>query len=346
MARLYARGGLGRALFGRTVLVTGATGMLASYLVYYLLWLNERQRAGIRILALVRSEAKATKRFGVYVKKEYFHILTQDVCAPLLLAEPIDYIIHAASLASPQYYGPNPVEVAAPNVLGTYYLLELARSKKVRGFLYFSTGDVYGKLTDGVGAFSEAQMGTMDPLAPHSCYGESKRMGETWVASFAREYGVPACAVRIAHTYGPTMDLAHDPRVFSSFMQCVVEGRDIVMYSDGSARRPFCYAADAVAAFLLLLTQGKPGEAYNLSNLQEYLSIAELAEMLVSLVPERHLKVIRQQRTGEYMENQLNRGNRPSAEKLIALGWQPAYSAREGFTQVLRYFAEAESNEG
>ncbi len=340
--RLYARGGLGRELFGRTVLVTGATGMLASYLVYYLLWLNERQQAGIRILALVRSAVKAKQRFGVYVQREYFHLVTQDVCAPLSIAGPIDYIIHAASLASPQYYGPSPVEVSAPNVLGTYYLLQLAREKSVKGFLYFSTGDVYGKMPDDAGHFSETQIGVMDPLDAHSCYGESKRMGENWCASFAREYGVPTRMVRIAHTYGPTMDVERDPRVFASFMKCLLEKRDIVMLSDGTAKRPFCYIADAVAAFLLILLKGEDGQTYNMSNEQAFLSIGELADILVSLEPEQHLHVIRKQRSAEdaYMENTSNRENCPSSEKLRKLGWSCAYDARRGFSQVLRYFRE------
>lgn len=246
-------------LFGRTVLITGATGMLASYLVYYLIWLNEVKTAGIRIIACVRSPQKCRRVFGSYVDASYFTMLTDDIYQPLRVDGAVDYIIHAASLASPQYYGPNPVEVSAPNVLGTYYLLQLARNKSVKGFLYFSTGDVYGKMPTDAGHFMETQLGIMDPLEAHSCYGESKKMGENWCVSFAREYGVPTRMVRISHTYGPTMDVEHDPRVFSSFMKCLLEKRDIVMLSDGTAKRPFCYAADAVAAFLLIL-QGRKWE--------------------------------------------------------------------------------------
>ena len=316
--------------------------MLASYLVYYLIWLNEMQDARIRIIALVRSTKKGNRRFGSYLFAPYFSMRMDNICAPLNIDEPVDYIIHAASLASPQYYGPNPVEVSGPNVLGTYYLLQLARQKSVKGFLFFSTGDIYGKMPQDIGNFSEEQIGIMDPLDAHSCYGESKRMGENWCASFAREYHVPTRSVRITHTYAPTMDVEHDPRVFASFMKCLMNHQDIIMLSDGTAKRPFCYIADAVAAFLLILLKGENGQAYNMSNEHEFLSIGELAEILVTLEPEKHLQVVRKQRTSNdvYMENKANRGNCSSSAKLRALGWTCEYDVRRGFSQVLRYLTE------
>lgn len=331
-------------LFSRTILITGATGMLASYLVYYLIWLNEVQDAKIRIIALVRSKDKGNRRFGQYASASYFVMRTDNICSSLAINEPIDYIIHAASLASPQYYGPNPVEVSGPNVLGTYYLLQLARQKAVRGFLFFSTGDVYGKMPQDAGNFSEDQIGIMDPLNEHSCYGESKRMGENWCASFAREYHVPTRSVRITHTYAPTMDVDHDPRVFASFMKCLMNQQDIVMLSDGTAKRPFCYIADAVAAFLLILLKGENGQAYNMSNEDEFLSIGKLADTLVTLDSQTNLKVVRKQRPNDdvYMENKANRGNCPSSAKLRSLGWTCEYDVRHGFSQVLRYLKEKE----
>lgn len=329
-------------LNGKTILITGATGMLASYLIYYLIWLNENKSTNIKIVALVRNREKCRRCFGKYANKDYFIIRTDDICKPFLINGRVDYIIHAASLASPQYYGPSPVEVSAPNVLGTYYLLQMAREKCVRGFLYFSTGDVYGKMPDNSGYFQETQFGILDPLDPHSCYGESKRMGENWCISFAREYGVPTRMVRIFHTYGPTMNVEHDPRVFASFVKCMLDKQDIIMLSDGKAKRPFCYLADAVAAFLLILLKGEDGQAYNMSNEQAFISIGELADVLVSLEPELHLKVVRKTRSKDdvYMENTSNRENCPSSEKLRKLGWSCKYDVRHGFLRVIRYFRE------
>ena len=330
-----------KELYHSSILITGATGMLASYLIYYLIWMNEKHNAGIRILAVARNENKIQYRFGRYADKDYFRTIISDVSEPLSVDESIDYVIHAASLASPQYYTTMPVEVAAPNAIGTYYLLKLAVEKQVKGFLYFSSGDIYGKMPENSGMFSEEMMGTMDPMSIHSCYGESKRMGETWCASFAQEYGLSACAVRIGHTYAPTMDLDNDPRVFASFMKCDVEKKDIVMLSDGSAKRPFCYIADAIAAFVILLIKGKPGEAYNMTNTDAFVSIGELAEIIASIEPEANLKVIRKQREKDdnYLENSLNHANCPGNSKLKKLGWECEYDIRKGFSQVLEYYS-------
>lgn len=326
-------------LCGRTVLITGATGMLGSYFVYFLLWLNEYKGANIRLLLLVRDLAKCRLKFGAYVDSPYVMVSISDINFPLQVTEHIDYIVHAASLASPQYYTSMPVEVAAPNVLGTYQVLQLARQKQVKGVVFFSSGDVYGAVTMGAESISEDRMGVMNPLDLHSCYGESKRMGETWCMAFAHEYQVPVKIARIAHTYGPTMDLEKDPRVFASFVKCVVDGRDIVMLSDGTAKRPFCYLADAVAGFLLILLNGIDGEAYNVCNEGQFVSIATLADILVNLRPEKNLKVIKRQRVSEdgYLENSYNRDNLPTAKKLRELGWNCQYTIEMGFSRVLDY---------
>ncbi len=342
MLDIYSRPLPWGRLRGSIILVTGATGMLASYLVYFLIWLNEEHNFNLRIFMLLRNMAKARKCFGIYLDRPYICVVEQDVIKPLDIEDRVDYIIHAASLASPQYYGVKPVEVAAPNVLGTYFLLEMARSHSVKAFLYFSSGDVYGKLPADMGVIHETSFGTLDPLDAHSCYGESKRMGETFCASFAREYNVPTRIARIAHTYGPTMDVEHDPRVFASFVKCVLHGEDIIMFSDGSARRPFCYLADATAAFFHILLQGKHGEAYNVANEQMFVSISELADKLATLRPERGIKVVRQVRPVDeaYLECKANLGNLPSTIKLKDLGWNCNYDLEKGFGRTLSYFEE------
>ena len=339
MENIYSRKLPVERLFHKSVLICGTTGMLASYFCYYLLWLNEVKKADITILALVRNEEKCRRLFGEYAGRDYFHIYTDTLAEKINISEPINYIVHAASLASPQYYKNNPVEVAMPNAIGTYHLLELEREKQVKGFLYFSTGDVYGKMPEGIGAFAEAQMGIMNPLDDHSCYGGSKRMGEIWCVSYAREYNAPTKIARIGHTYAPTMDVENDPRVFSSFMKCLLKNKDIIMLSDGTAKRPFCYIADAIAAYLVILLQGKNGEAYNVVNINQFISIGELADKLVALLPEKKLHVIRKQRAKDdvYMENDNNHQNLMSSAKLQALGWECQYDVIKGFGQVMRF---------
>lgn len=339
MQDIYSRNLEWRKLQGKTVLITGATGMLASYVVFFLVYLNERYGLDMHFVLMVRNLQKCRQRFGIYVDKAYVHVITSDINQPLTYDKKVDFIIHAASLASPQYYGKMPVEVAAPNVIGTYYLLKFAQEQNVSSFLFFSSGDIYGEMPVGMGNITEDMGGVMDPLAVHSCYGESKRMGETWCAAFAREHHVPVSIVRIGHTYGPTMDVENDPRVFAAFMKCIYHGQDITMLSDGTAKRPFCYIADAVAAFMLILLRGERGAAYNMCNSAEFLSMSELAAIMINLRPELELKIIKKQRASnvEYVENTGNKANKPIETKLKSLGWECHYDSRRGFRNVLDY---------
>lgn len=321
-----------------SILITGAYGMLVSYTVFFLIYLNETiPDMNITILAQGRNKEKMRDRFGMYMDRAYFHTLSNNICEPLMIDDPVDYMIHAASLASPQYYKTNPVDTLLPNVIGTYHLLEFARKKQVEGFLLFSSGDVYGVLPENLTEVTETDDGYMDPMNIRSCYGESKRMAENMCKSWAMQYGVPAKSVRICHTYGPTMDIQNDQRVFAEFVRNIVDGKDIVMKSDGSATRPFCYLADATDAFLRILKDGGIGEAYNMCNNSCLISIRALAEQLVALYPEENLKVIVQAREANsaYMESQSKKTPPISVKKLQSLGWNPHVGIAEGFHRTI-----------
>lgn len=334
MENIYNRGYDWSKFEGKTVLISGAYGMLASYIVYMLMYLNISKGISVKVIAQGRSEDKAKEKFGDFWNHNNFSFVNLNILEQIQNMPHIDYIIHAASLASPQYYTTKPVEVIEPNVMGTYNLLNLAKEQQSDGFLFFSTGDIYGKV-DNSNEIHEDTVGCMDPLDAHSCYGESKRLGETLCSAFYREYGIRTVIARIGHTYAPTMDIENDPRVFASFMKCVLEGRDITLYSDGRARRPFCYIADATAAFILLLLKGVSGEAYNVTNTNQFISISELAE-IIAMLPEKKLSVrfMTRDLSDTYLNNQSNQGNRPLEIKLRALGWSAEYDVTEGFSRV------------
>lgn len=326
-------------LRNKTIVVTGAYGMLASYIVFMLLYLNEHRGMNINIIAVVRSKEKFIQRFGNIVNSGYVKLYISSLEEELDIQEDIDYIIHAASFASPQYYSVCPVEVLKPNILGNYYLLELAAKKKVDGFLFFSSGDIYG-VVSGKEYITENDFGSMDTLDIHSCYSESKRMAETMCKAWFHQKNVPVKIARIWHTYAPTMDPEHDLRVFASFCNDVLHKRDIVMKSNGKAKRSFCYIADATAGFFLVLLCGKSGEAYNVCNTEEFYSIIELAEIIAGLYPELGLKVIQNEREKDeaYTENSVANHIPPDNSKLKSLGWRPTYSVPAGFRQVIEYF--------
>lgn len=323
-------------LENKTVLITGAYGMLASYIIFELMYLNEEKGMHINVIALGRSREKFEKRFGNLKKYTYLKFLTSDLNNDLLIDDTVDFIIHAASLASPRYYKTCPIEVLKPNTIGNYYLLELAVRKKVEGYLLFSSGDVYGLVSD-TDIISEHDYGSLDPLDIHSCYGESKRMAETMCKAWFQEKKVPTKIARICHTYAPTMDIESDPRVFASFVKDIVHGKDIIMKSDGSAKRNFCYITDAVAGYFMILLCGECGEAYNVSNPHEFYSVFELAKILTNLYPEMRLKVVKATRDKNdiYVENKSANNIPVDSTKLEALGWEAQCDVYTGFRRVI-----------
>ena len=328
---------------GRTVLITGANGFLPAYMLETLLYLNEvnhkHRTQRTKVIGLVRNRAKAMSRLSLYQDRDDLQLIEQDVGKPISISEKIDYIVHAASQASPRFYSVDPVGTLAANIMGTGNLLNLAMTKETAGFLFFSTSEVYGTVDPTQIPIKENTYGWIDPTDVRSCYAESKRMGETMCISWFHQYGVPAKIVRPFHTFGPGMEL-DDGRVFADFVADILGNRDILMRSDGSAIRAFCYLADATIGFFTILLKGKTGEAYNIGNDKGEVSISDLASMLVDLFPEKGLKVIRQEPTLQQddLKSKILRSC-PDISKARALGWQPMTSIRDGFFRTIRSFA-------
>lgn len=341
MDDIYSRNIDWKKLDGKTVLLTGAYGMLASYIVYFLMYLQIQKKINVKLIAVVRNKDKFISRFLQVQGTDCVQVIQGDLSQPLSIDGQLDYIIHAASLASPQYYSVCPVDVLCPNTLGTYYLLELARKKQCESFLLFSTCDVYGAPVSNGSLMDESSFGSMDTLDIHNCYSESKRMAETMCKAFQVQYHVSVKIARIAHTYAPTMDIQNDPRVFASFVKNIVAGQNIVMKSDGVGKRSFCYITDAIAGYFTILLEGIAGEAYNVCNTDQFVSIRELAECLITLYPDKKLQVIRKERekSEHYIENSLLIGceRLPDNSKLAKLGWKAKVGIKEGFGRVVEY---------
>lgn len=329
------------ALRGKSIYISGASGMIASYLVMFLIYCNEKEHIGMEIYAGVRRVEKAVQRFGSYTQKEYFHLVQEDVIFPLPVERRLDYIVHAASPASPQFYGSNPVETMLPNIVGTYRLLEHAKRYGAESILFFSSGAVYGAVTSK--RIRETDFGEFNFMAPGGVYGEGKRCGEALGNAYYREYQIPFKSVRINHVYGPTLDLKNDHRAFSEFVDNVVQGHDIVLMSDGRQKRAFCYITDAIIAILTVLLDGKDGESYNLVNEDQFVSIAALAEMLVSLYPEKCLQVVRKERReAGYLSLSQTNDVVCDGSKIRALGCRFTVTIQEGFKRTIDYFTAVE----
>jgi len=323
-------------LEGKTVLVTGATGMLASYVTWLLLFLHERKGINVTVVALCRNRGKALDFFGEHTGKPYFHLLIQDVCDPIAYHGPVHFVFHLAGNASPHFINTDPVGILRCNLLGTMNLLEWARKAQSSRVILASTREVYGK-SEGRALLDESAYGTLDPLDYRSCYPESKRAAEALLKAYHLQYGIPFNSVRIAHSYGPAMLLKNDGRVMADLLGDVVAGHDIVLKSNGEAVRAFIYVADAVTAMFTVLFRANQAETYNLANEAEPISIKDLARLLTQLRKDKTLKVVchaSQETAKGYCDY---RRVALDTSKLQALGWKPTVSLREGISRTFQF---------
>lgn len=317
---------------GKRVLVTGASGMLPSYVVLSLLEADTLHSLGLSVTAQVRNASKARDAFGQWADDSRLTILQQDVCEEYKDFPHVDFIVHAASQASPKYYSKDPVGTLMANVKGTANVLELARRESCESVLFFSSAEVYGTSPDLL--ISEDSYGKVDPVSVRSCYAESKRMGEQMCSAYNLQYGTHAKSVRPFHTYGPNMKL-DDGRVFADFVNDIVNGRDIVLRSTGEARRAFCYVTDATTAFIKVLLDGVDGTPYNVGNPDGEISVGDLASLLVSVRPELGLKRVFDIDEKDRVTAGAVKCVLPDVSRMKSLGWQPSVGIREGFTRVI-----------
>lgn len=324
----------------KTILITGANGLIAKYLTYFFLEMNRECNTNTKVVALVRNKEKAMDAFGEFIDDGSLILLNQDVCESINYDGDVDYIFHAAGSASAYAIKTDPVGIIKANTLGTISVLEFARKKNVKCVLFPSTREIYGKV-EGVEEITENDMGVINPLESRSCYPESKRLAEALFESYYNQYGVPYIVLRIAHTYGPTMQISKDGRVMSDFIGAVVNNENIVLNSDGTAIRSFCYVTDTIEGIIDTMIKGEICSAYNLSNESEPYMIRDVAEELVQIYPEKGLKVEFSNPSDEVKKGYVNyKIVKLDTSKLEELGWSPKVKLSDGMKRTLDYFDE------
>ena len=305
---------------GKTILVTGATGLIGKLCVKSLL----NSGYNTQVIALVRDEEKAKNIFGESKRLTY---LVQDINQRINTTRRVDYIIHAASTTSSKDFVEKPVETIYTAINGSRNILEFAKNKRLEGMVYLSSLEIYG--VNEKENIKEEDYGYIDILNPRSSYSESKKMVETMCISYGTEYGVPVKIARLAQTFGAGVSIS-DNRVFAQFAKAIINKENIVLHTKGETKRNYCYTTDAVRGIFTILTKGENNNAYNVANENSYCSISEMAHLLEN----EYTKV-------EYKIDEINRGYNPTVkialntEKLNALGWEAKVDLKEMFDRLI-----------
>ncbi len=321
----------------KTVLVTGATGRLGMYIVEAINKADIDWNLNMTIIALARNEKKLQEVFGESLKLPNIHTLVQDITEPIRWDGDIHYIFHTAGAASPVDFTNCPVDTLWGHVQGTRNVLELAKEKGTEKILYVSTVEVYGEWKSEEG-IQEDDMGSMHCDNARACYPEAKRLCETMLASYEAQYGIHYVGVRLCHTFGPGISL-DDGRAFSEFIRNVIEGKDIVLQTDGSAERTYTYVADAVGAMLLALTKGKE-HYYNVANLDNLISIRDLANLIAQLDPKGQTKVQYANHTEQKLKYLPFKLGIMNVDKIMELGWRAQVGLKDAFRYTLDSFIQ------
>ncbi len=316
-------------------MVTGASGMIGIYFVNTLLTLNELYDGNVNLYLVVRNKNKLPK---YVLENENVHIIEQDIVNPINLDVKMDYVVHAASPASPLIMKEKPVETNFANTIGAANALTYANNHEAKGFLFISSREIYGQPEEGQEFFFEdGPLGQVDHLVPRNGYAEGKKAAENMCAGFKQEYGLNTKVVRLAHTYGPGMSI-YDGRVQADFLKNVVNNEDIVLKSKGEAVRTYTYIGDAVNGMFKVLLHSKD-MVYNIADEACKTSIKELAETMVTIYPDRGLKLV-----FDIPEETKNTGCASFTLGILAtdkirkeLGWIPRYSIYDGFKRTIDY---------
>ena len=312
---------------GSTVFVTGATGLIGSMLLKTLLAANRAYGLGMELVGQIRNPDKARALFGPAFGNFRF-VETLDV--------PCRWIVHALSPTASRFFVEHPVETIQASVGSAMEILETARKHKAT-LLYLSSMEQYGVPYASSSRMTESDIGVIDHLNVRSSYSESKRLCECLCASYASEYGVHATIARLAQTFGAGVPPS-DNRMPMQFARAALEGRDIVLHTEGRSVSNFVYLSDAISAILLLLAKGAPGQAYNVCHDSETRRVRDIAALVAQEVTQGKIgvRIEKAEHAGYAPDTEL----RLDSSKLAALGWTPRIGMREAYGRLLAYLEE------
>ncbi len=331
-------------LDGKTVMITGASGLLGSQVVKAFLCCNRLYDTKINVIAFCRSAENAEKAFNDLKCRENFNIVIGDIKQPLNMDCGVDYIMHAAGkTGNSKIHVDHPTDTINTAVFGTYNVLEFAKKKNVSGLVFFSSLEVYGQTDPEKDCIYENDYGYIDLLQPRSSYKESKRLCENMCLAYSSEFGVPASIGRLSLTFGPGVRES-DNRVFAQFARSVINKQDIVLKTTGETLRNHCYIRDALWALILIMVKGARGEAYNIVNPDTAMSIIDMAKMVADLLEDSKINVRIE------LDDPAKYGYNPklkcllNSDKLQQLGWKPEVGLKDMYIRMIKSMKEESQN--
>jgi nucleoside-diphosphate-sugar epimerase len=318
----------------RSVLISGGTGLIGSFLVDVLMKRNMNHMMGCRIYILGRDEKKAKRRFDHYWHDGRFHFIAHDINRPLITeeSEKIDYVIHLASNTHPVKYASDPIGTIADNITGLQNMLEFASQHQAVRVAFASSNEVYGENRGDTQLFDEGYCGYIDPNTLRAGYPESKRCGEALCQAYIHQKHLDVVIPRFTRSYGPTM-LRDDTKAISQFIRNAVDGKDIVLKSQGYQHYSYTYVADAVSGFLWILLCGKNGEAYNIADSASDIMLKDLAAIAAESTGKKVVFEIPD--VAEAKGYSTATKARLDGGKLRKLGWKARYDIKTGVQRTI-----------
>ncbi len=319
----------------KSVLLSGATGMIGSFLIDVILEKNRRNGLNCTVYALGRNEEKARKRFDRYINDPHLHFVPCDVNHPLHIADvgTIDFVLHLASNTHPIQYATDPIGTIMTNIIGTQNMLDFAVDHNATRFAFASSNEIYGENRGDAELFDEQYCGYINSNTIRAGYPESKRCGEALCQAYKAQKGIDVVIPRLTRTYGPTIQMS-DSKAISQFIKKGIAGEDIVLKSAGRQFYSYQYAADSVSGLLTVLLYGKNGEAYNIADERSDILLKDLAQLIAGFVGTKVVFEIPDD--VESAGYSVVTKARLDGSKLKSLGWTPRYDIRTGIERVLK----------
>lgn len=319
------------------VLISGATGLIGSFLIDVLMWRNTHENANCQIYALGRSIEKARKRFACCVDSPLFHFVSHDINEPLhgKTDETIDYVLHLASNTHPVAYATDPIGTITTNIIGLKNMLDFSVQHHAKRFAFASSNEIYGENRGDQELFDEHYCGYIDCNTLRAGYPESKRCGEALCQAYLKQKGLDIVIPRFTRSYGPTM-LESDTKAISQFIKKAVTGEDIVLKSAGNQYYSYTYMADAVSGLLTVLLLGETGQAYNIADQSSDITLKDLAAILANIAGTKVIFEI-PDATEKAGYSKATKA-RLNGYKLKELGWSPYFNIKDGLFKTVTLF--------